>query len=300
MSKQISPKLVVAGAGYVGTALVLRARDLGMEVTAVTRNLERIANFERQGIAAVACTLSDIGDFRDSLPDRVDYVVNLVSSASRSPEGYRESYIEGQQALMDWAISSGARRYVYTSSTSVYGEHGGDWVDEDTPLAPASQFGEILVEAERCVEGSVLDSTVLRLGGIYGPERHLLWNQVVHAEGQTLPGYGDIYLNLIHREDIVGAILAVLSRERLPRARYNAVDGRPSTRQEIVDWIAVELGRGPLRYDPASAHKDARGSRFSGGRRPNRKIRSSYLSQEVGWTPAIEDFRAGYRQLGLC
>lgn len=291
-------RVAIIGCGYVGTSLAEEAQARGMSVYGLTRNAERIAALKERGVATVEARVHEVG-WEAQMPSSIDAVVYCASSTSRDVEGYRFSYIEGQKRALAWAEESGAKQYIYTSSTSVIGEAEGGWVTETSGPWSDTPFAEVLLEAEQLVLDARVNSTVLRLAGIYGPGRHLLWDRVAGLEGDTLPGYGDIVLNLIHRDDIVGGLLKVIESSKKASKLYNLADNAPATRQEIVDWCAEQLRRVPIRFSPEDAMQDKRGRRYANGRRPSRRISNKAIKEDLGWEPMYPDFRYGYRALGL-
>jgi nucleoside-diphosphate-sugar epimerase len=283
--------LVVFGAGYVGGALVAEALKLGMCVTALTRNAERAQNLRALGAQVVVQDLAS-RDWHDAIP-RQDFVVNCVSSGGGGTEAYRRSYVLGTQSIVEWMRArAGCHTLVYTSSTSVYPQKQGV-VDEDSPTAGATGTAEVLLEAEQLVRKAEVDGVcarafILRLAGIYGPDRHHLLDQL-RAGTSLLPGKGEHKLNLIHRDDIIAAILAVLQSD-VPGQVFNVADDGPASKQEVVAWIADQI------------HAPFHG--FTGepvpGRRvdvPDRVVSNARIKRALGWAPRFADFRAGYRSL---
>ncbi len=110
-------------------------------------------------------------------------------------------------------------------------------------------------------------------------------------------GDGTAWLNLIHLKDIVSALMTLLGSPRLDDAEvFNVVDDRPSRKQEIVDWLATELGMEPIPFDPTlQGRRSSR--RMSPAGLPNRRVRNGRLKRMTGWAPAFRDFRAGYRDI---
>ncbi|MEM7673799.1 MAG: NAD-dependent epimerase/dehydratase family protein, partial [Verrucomicrobiota bacterium] len=150
--------LVILGAGYVGSALAIAARGSGWVVSALTRNQDRIETLERLGIAAIQARTDEPG-WESMMPTEVQGVVYCASSASRSVEGYRASYIDGQERALRWAQAAGVKHYIYTSSTSVYGEAMGEWVDEDSGPWSDTEYARVLLEAEKRVLSSAVRAT---------------------------------------------------------------------------------------------------------------------------------------------
>lgn len=294
------PRLVIFGCGYVGRALAREAILQGWEVWIHSRNRESLSSVgEVPAGRKVAGNLHETG-WHGKLTGRWDAVVNLVSSAGGGIDGYRLSYIEGNRSIRRWAESVDARRFIYSSATSVYPQTDGGWVTEADVPAPESLSanGRILREAElEILESGVFGEAVIaRLAGIYGPGRHLYLNRL--REGaSSIPGDGAGILNLIYLPDIVSALMALLAGPLPgPREVFNVVDDAPSPKQGIVDWLAGELGMATIPFDPdATGSRAAR--RATGAGLPNRRISNAKLKRHLGWSPRYPDFRAGYRDI---
>lgn len=287
---KMQPRLVIFGAGYIGSAVARAAAVRGLAVTALTRNPDRAAELEAAGIRAVVADLVDEA-WLDRIPPGAEAVLNCVSSGGGGLDGYRRSYVDGASRIAAWTRRGHVGTLVYTSSTSVYPQGGGTEVDESAPTEPAGERAAVLLEAERLVVGAAARRVfVLRLAGIYGPGRHLLFDTV--REGGVLPGAGTHRLNLAHRDDIVAAILACFAAPAsVPGGIFNVADDRPASRAVVAAWLADRLGLPPPVFDPAA----------TGGRRraetPDRIIRSDRLKAVLGWRPQFPDFQAGYGSL---
>ncbi len=293
-------RMIIFGCGYVGRALAETVVKRGCEVWIQSRN---VASLEAVGgIAKERRVEGNLHDryWHGRLQGDWDYGVNLVSSAGGGLEGYRTSYLEGNRSIREWAGQRRVGRFLYTSATSVYPQSGGEWVgEEDVPEErQLSSSGAVLRQSELEVQESGVfgEAVIARLAGIYGPGRHLYLNRL--REGaESIPGDGASWLNLIYLHDIVGALVRLLEIPMEARtAVYNVVDDGPSRKQDIVDWLAAELGVPPIPFDPA--RKGARASRrVSGGRLPNRRVSNRRLKEGTGWAPAYPDFRSGYRDI---
>ncbi|MDR0901658.1 MAG: NAD-dependent epimerase/dehydratase family protein [Opitutaceae bacterium] len=316
-------RLVVFGAGYLGGAVAREAAARGMRVTALTRDPAKARDLAAAGVDAVVGELADDAWHERVAGSGADFVLNCVGADGGGLEAYRKSYVDGMRSVAGWAAKkrgassgvagagqSGIGVLVYTSSTSVYPQTGGAVVDEDAPCdarAAGSGGGErafgtgtthdehaaLLLEAERLAlamhaEGAARAVTVLRLAGIYGPGRHRLLDEL-RAGADELPGRGDYFLNLVHRDDAAGAIWAAFSRAAARRI-LNIADDSAATRGEICGWLARQLGRPAPRFSGVAA----------GGRRaalPNRLVASHRAREQLGWRPSYPTFREGFAPL---
>ena len=243
-------RIAIIGCGYVGSALGEAFVEAGHNVVGTTRTPARVASIQSLGIEGVAVDTADTAHLHKLLLSR-DAVV-LCVAAGRKHGDYREVYLGSASSLIEAAKGTPVKRIVYTSSTGVYGQDDGSWVDESSATEPSSENGRILLETERTLlDGAStlggdppVSVTVLRLSGIYGPERDLA------ARIKSLAGEerddGDAYLNLIHLEDVVGAITALL---RVPHhGVLNLSDDGPTTRREFYNRVITEAGLPPIRW----------------------------------------------------
>lgn len=282
--------VVIFGAGYIGGRVASAARQAGARVTALTRNPDRLHELRGIGCAVVEADAAD----REWHPliAPADYVLNCLSSGRRGLVGYQRSYAEAAASILEWGNRLGAESMplVYTSSTSVYPQSGGQAVDETCPVAGGDERSRILIETEEILQQWAGPCTVLRLAGIYGPDRHFLLDQL-QAHPAEVPGRGGHHLNLIHRDDIVQAILLSWAQPHPPQtAIFNVVDEGQATRAEVVTWLAQRMGI-PV---PVFSGQNVAGRRAV---RPDRILLNSKLKTELKWQPRYPTFREGYEAL---
>ncbi len=300
MANVESPSLTILGCGYIGTAVARRALQRGWQVSALTRNAEAAAGLRELGLQRVVEAEIDSDSWHGELDAEQDYVLNCVSSGGNGLEGYRKSYVNGQRSLVQWAGRGRLGTVVYTSATSVYPQSEGEWVDEDTPTQGCSPTGELLLESERVLAEAVAGIGrwfVLRLGGIYGPQRHFMLDRI--RGGDThFSGSPEGYINLIRQEDVVSAVEASFAApEGLANRIYNVIDGSPVTREAFYGWLAEQCGQGEVSFDPEAEGQRDNGRRGSRGRLPNRRVSIDRIREELGWAPRFADFRAGFTEM---
>lgn len=287
--------VMIFGCGYIGTALARACIDAGQRVGALTRNSAKAEQLRALGVSEVVVADLDDRSWHQSLQGDYQAVVNCVSSAGGGLAGYRKSYVDGQRSILDWAQGRGIQAYLYTSSTSVYPQDGGVAVDEAASTAGAPQTGQLILESERLIAAAAAEFGrwyVFRLAGIYGPDRHYILDQIRQSSG-AIPGRGDYTLNLIHRDDVVGAILGALTNTA-PSGVYNVADDGPAHKAELVGWLAEALGQSIPRFDASVVSPRLQ---RRGGRMPDRRILNAKLKAALDWVPQYTDFRAGYRAL---
>jgi len=283
-------RLVVFGCGYIGAEVARQAVARGLTVTALTRNAAKAGLLRAAGIDVVVADLAD-RSWHARIPGSADFVLDSVSSGGGGLEGYRHSYVGGMDSICTWAEQRGAAgTLVYTSSTAVYPQNGGAAVDETAPPG-GEERAEILLAAERRLRDASAARRrwfVLRLAGIYGPDRHHLLTQVKAGE---ISGHGTHRLNLAHRDDIAAAIWACFAAPEAVRDEvFNVADDGAAPKREIADWLASRLGVAAPRFTGEPA----------GGRRavtPDRIIANAKLKSALGWQPRFPTYRAGYENL---
>lgn len=305
-------RLVIFGAGYVGAALARAGVARGLHVTALTRNPATAADLVAAGVETVVADLAGDAWHSRIAPD-ADYVVNCVGSGGGGVEGYRHSYLGGMRSLLDWAGAGRIGPLVYTSSTSVYPQDGGVRVDDDAAVGGGATAG-VLLEAEELLrawssavtaaspgaagaQGGGAPPTffgrrafILRLAGIYGPGRHHLLDELRAGAGE-LAGSGGHHLNLIHRDDVVGAICAALTAPAaVAGGTFNVADDGAATRETVAAWLAMRLGRPEPRFTGAPAPGRNRIT-------PDRIIGNAGIRRTLGWAPAFPTFREGYEKI---
>ncbi|MEF8856577.1 MAG: SDR family oxidoreductase [Haloplanus sp.] len=229
-------RVAILGCGYVGLELGRQLTAAGHDVIGVRRSDAGLDAIEDAGFDAVRADVTDATSL-SAVPD-VDWLVYAASAGGRGAEAARAVYVDGLRTAVETfdARPSPPDRLVYTSSTGIYGDHGGDWVDESTAPDPATDRQRILLEAERvALEGGSIDGTVVRFGGLYGPDRYRL---DYYLDGPVTEGY----LNSLHRDDAAGVVAHLLETDRARDEVVLAVDDEPVSKWELADWLADECG----------------------------------------------------------
>jgi nucleoside-diphosphate-sugar epimerase len=281
-------RALVIGCGYVGLPLAAELARQGHDVFGVRRGT---AGDDALKAAGVHPLVADITrpETLAALPRDFDWVVNCVASGGGGAGEYRRVYLDGTRHLLQWLAPQPLRAFVYTSSTSVYGQNDGRIVDEKSPTEPDAETARVLVETEglllRAAGESHFPAIVLRVAGIYGPGRGHWFQQFLKNEAR-LEGDGGRMLNMIHRDDVVGAIIAALKQGR-PGEIYNAVDDQPVSQRDFFEWLGKRLGR-PM---PESVPPDA-GNRKRGV--TNKAVSNRKLKAELSYDFVFPDFRTGY------
>lgn len=290
---------LILGCGYLGQRVAARWLAAGDRVWALTRTAANAENLRRMGIDPV---LGDIlqPETLAQLPV-VDTVLWAVGWDRGSGKSQREVYVEGLQNALQQLTKSDEResvsRLIYISSTSVYGQSDGEWIDEATPCAPNQANGQVCLEAENLIRrlasgvGSI-SGTILRLSGIYGPGR-LLSRVAALQAGEPLAGNPDAWLNLVHVDDAAEAVLCAAEAPNSGRL-YLISDDAPLTRQTYYTALAEMVGAPIPRFedDTSPSGRPAKTGRTVG---LNKRCRNTLARQTLPWNLQFPTYREGLR-----
>lgn len=285
--------MLIFGCGYLGHRVAERllrdesavestaqgaensAQGTAPTVYAVTRATDRAEQFQQQGLSPIVADTTDRTTL-DRLP-AAETVLVAVGFDRHSGKSIHQTYVDGLGNILD-SISPDTQRVIYISSTGVYGDGNGTEIDEDSPCYPVRDGGQACLDAEKLLEAHPRgeNAVVLRLAGIYGPDRIPRSVQLVNQE--PLPVDPDTYLNLIHVDDAVSAVLAAA---RLPGAnslrRYCISDGHPIRRGDYFSELARQLGTPPPEYAAPGETKKQRGA-------GNKRISNARMRAELDFT----------------
>ena len=287
----MSERVAILGCGYVGLELG-RQLQADHDVVGVRRSTAGLDAIEAAGFDAVEADVTD-DDSLSAVPD-VDWLVFAASSGGRGAEAARKVYVDGLETAVDhfWSREDAPDRLVYTSSTGVYGDHDGDWVDEETPLDPQTEKTEVLAEAERVARERPAEygghGAVARFAGLYGPERYRLER---YLEGPVTAGY----LNMVHRDDAAGAVRFMLE-ENCRDEVVLVVDDEPVEKWAFADWLAEQCEVPfPPKQTTEERLDDPELSATAKRRIQTSKRCSNQRLRELGYESAYPTFRVGYR-----
>lgn len=240
--------VAVIGCGYLGSKVALQFKKRKVHVTATTRNAARLEEIIQ--VAQKGELIPFNPDEKDFLPIVAANDLILISIAAGSIENYDSAYRITAQIFRQIARKIGPKRLIYTSSTSVYGDHHGKWVDETSDLLANTEQGKILIETESTylsLEEYGWNVGVVRLAEIYGPKREIS-KKVASMEGRPLPGTGHQYTNMVHVDDCVGAILYLVDH-RL-NGVYNVADEDHPLRKDFYETVAKKHHLSIPDWDP--------------------------------------------------
>ena len=274
----MSERILLAGCGDLGERVAQRLRAHGDEVWALRRQPPARG---MHGIHWLRGDLTDPASLRE-LPAGITRLVYLPAPATRDKAAYRAIFVDGLRHLLDALDRRKLARVLFVSSSAVYGEHDGDWVDEATPSDPPGFNGAVLLEAEQWLAQQSLPATVLRLAGLYGPGRLQLIERL-RAGQLRVPRETPHWANRIHVDDAAAAI-AHLLQLKSPQPLYLGVDDTPMPLDELYDFLAALIDA-PLPAEGAAP------AGVGSKRLRNARLRAS------GWTPQWPDAREGYAAL---
>jgi nucleoside-diphosphate-sugar epimerase len=285
-------RVLIVGSGYVGLPLGAELARRGHHVSGLRRDQSAAEELKTRGVTPLFADITQPEQLA-KLPREFDWVVNCVASGGGSAEEYRQLYVGGMRNLIGWLAPNSrnatAPRFAYTSSTSVYGQNDGSIVNEKSPTEPTAETAGVLLEAEKVLltaaQQKNFPAMILRVAGIYGPDRGYWLNQFLNGEAR-LDGDGARTLNMIHRDDVIGCIIAALERGR-PGEIYNAVDDEPVSQFDFFSWLAATLGKPMPRSAPENSEARKRGV-------TNKRISNQKLKNELGYRFKYPTFREGY------
>lgn len=264
---------LVFGCGYLGRRVAARWHAAGRRVSAVTRR--NAAELRALGLDPVVADVTDPATLT-ALPraGTVLYAVGMDRAAGKS---MRDVYVGGLGNVLS-ALPAGGR-LIYVSSTGVYGQTDGGWVDEASATAPVEESGRVVLEAEALLRERRPDAVILRFAGLYGPDRLLRKQPIIR--GEPLVGDADKWLNLIHVEDGADAVLAT-EAHAAPGATYTIADDGPTPRRAFYTLLAELLHAPPAAFDERPEPGAA-----------NRRVSNRRAKADLGWAPRFPTFRDG-------
>ena len=280
-------RVLIVGCGYVGVSLGAELVRLGHEVFGLRRSAAAATELKHAGIQPLLADITQPATLA-KLPCEFDWVVNCAASGGGGAADYRKIYLEGNRNLIAWLADCPPGKFIYTSSTSVYGQNDGSVVTEKSLAEPDADTAKVLLETEKLLLAASpnFPAVILRVAGIYGPARGHWFKQFLKNEAR-IEGDGARFLNMIHRDDLIGVIIAALKNGR-PGEIYNAADDAPVSQLNFLKWLAAELKR-PM---PASVSTDAEVLRRRGV--TNKRVSNAKLKAELKYEFLFPDFRAGY------
>jgi hypothetical protein len=271
------PHLLIVGCGDIGTRVGLKLAGLGWQVSAVRRHPEHLPD----ALTGYSGDYTVKGGLASITALRPDWCLFTPLPDGRDLPGYQRGFRDSVDRIAVTGVLDRLQRLFYVSSTRVYAEQQGGWVDETSALTESDAQGMAIVEGEaRCA--SLAPTTVIRPAGVYGDSPGMLLQRVASGQRSADPGR---LSNRIHRADLAGLIayLLELGAEggELPDV-INAADDAPTPIGEVEAWLSARLG---VALDVTLGGSDRGGRRVS-----NQRL------HEVGYSLRFPDWRSGYEQ----
>ncbi|MFJ7886242.1 SDR family oxidoreductase [Pseudomonas sp. NPDC096917] len=271
---------LIVGCGDVGGRLATQLLANDWQVYGLRRSIDRLP----AGVIGVAGDL-----FGEACPaqwptGQIDYLVYSTSATDHDEAGYQAAYVEGLKHTLSWLKQHGQqpKRLLFVSSSGVYGQQNGEWVDETSPALATRYSGRIMLEAEQVALRSGIPASVVRLTGIYGPGREWMLGQV--RKGYRVAVDPPLYGNRIHADDAGGLLAFLLEADRQGKPLddcYIGVDNDPAPLAEVVGWLRERLG--VTEWDTEASVRRAGSKRCSNAR-----------AKALGWVPRYPSYREGY------
>lgn len=271
-----APVMFCAGFGYSARALAPLLLARGWRVIGTTRNADKAGAIRELGAEPVVWPPE---------PGALNGVTHLLVSAAPDEDGDATL-----RALGPEIAGAGLQWVGYLSTTGVYGDRDGGWVDEGSELRPATKRGELRVRAEAAWRAAGVPLHIFRLAGIYGPGRGP-FAKLRRGTARRIDKPGQVF-SRIHRDDIAAALLASIDRPN-PGAAYNLCDDEPAPPQDVIGYAAELLGMDPpplTPFDEAEMSPMAASFYAESKRVSNRRIK-----EELGVALAHPTYREGLR-----
>jgi nucleoside-diphosphate-sugar epimerase len=272
--------VLIVGCGDVGIATARLLTDSGYHVVGLRRNTDALPGF----IEPMKADIVDPGSLAPLQNRQFAWVLVTSSAGEFSQQRYHSVYVNGLQNVLASLQRHPLRHLLLASSTSVYHQQDGSWVDESSTTAPSGFAGRCQLQAEALAIASDIPATVVRFAGIYGPGRERLLSRL--REGYIVAADNGNYSNRIHRADCAGILahlVALQQRGERLQSHYLAVDCEPTPLREVCEWLARSMG-----LDPRTMQQDAIPTRGGNKRCSNQRLLHS------GYHFVYPDYKAGF------
>jgi nucleoside-diphosphate-sugar epimerase len=278
---------LIFGCGYLGRHVAKLGRDAGEHINVVTRSNERAVRFRQQGFDAITADVTQ-PETLTNLPGAA-VVLFAVGFDHTSGQTITSVFSGGVRNVLA-ALPEDTGRFIYISTTGVYGDAAGGWIDERTPTDPRREGGRAALAAEQALAAHRLgnNAVILRLAGLYGPGRVPFLDKL--RAGEAIPAIPDGYLNLIHVDDAARVVLAAdqLAPFRDGPRIYCVSDGEPVRRGDYYREVARQIGAPPPQFitpdlaSPRAARAEA-----------DRRVRNARMLEELNVQLMYPDYRTG-------
>lgn len=270
-------RILQIGCGGLGTLIAQAALAQGHDLTIVRRSRKPVTP------GAQALTLDVVRGVGVSALAAVPADILLYCLAPVEGQSYQQTYVEGLRHVLANVSMNSLKHVFFISSTGIYGEHHGEWIDDDTPAIPADAEGQVMLDAERLLDGLTCGHTALRVSGIYGPQRLYLLRLLQNQERWPRQTH---WTNRMHEQDVAAAVVhlyqQVADGKALP-GHCILTDGIPATQHEVLQWLAAQQQLPAPATPPLQPQS-------------GKRIRNRFL-QHTGFKPQFADYQAGYASI---
>ena len=273
-------RILIAGCGDIGTKAGIQLQQSGHEVFGLKRNVSTMPD----QIIPIQADLSRVFS-PELLPTDIDLVIYILAASGFNEQAYRQAYVLGAKHLIN-ALGESAnklKRFIFVSSTSVYAQNSGEWVDEQSPTEPSSFNGQIMLEAEKQIL-QLPGGLIVRFSGIYGPGRNRMLEQI--KSGQIAAEEPVIYSNRIHSEDCARVLGHLVQTDEIIHKIILASDHCPVSLHEFQTWLADQLNIPEPKRDYQIPKRRAGSKRIN-----NKRL------IELGYEFKYPDYQAGYLKI---
>jgi len=271
--------VLIAGCGDLGCRLAKLLLQQGHSVWGLKRRPKQLPN----GVQAVQADLNNpvslIG-----LP-QVDQVVFCPTPGGRDEMLYRQTYVDGLANLLGKVPKTNLSRVIVVSSTAVYGQADGSWVDEHSACEPRAFNGQVLLEMEYLAQQFSQQSCVLRMSGLYSDGQSRLLESIIDATA-SVQREPDYWTNRIHRDD-ASAAMAFICNMNVPESVYVVNDQQPVTQAELLDWLSQQLKQPQLK---TSLVNKGSNKRVNSTRLMNAGFKLKFPGYKEGYAEAIRRY----------
>lgn len=272
-------KVLILGCGDIGQRLAQQLNPDHYQITGIRRNCPP----DTPKIRYLPCDLQDLQALETAIAGGFHIIVMTITPDERSDAGYEQAYVRSCRNLVNALVKLKQHPdlIIFASSTAVYAQDDGSWVDEESLTEPTGFAGRRLLEAEAIIHHSGFTNTLVRFSGIYGPGRNRLIEQVRQRNASASPHY----TNRIHADDCAGFLAHLINHHQQTLAPvYIATDSAPTPMVEVVSWIAGRLGVTEF-LSPAITNE-----------RNNRRLSNARMLAS-GYKLKYESYRHGYGEL---
>ncbi|MAJ86831.1 MAG: hypothetical protein CBD08_002145 [Cellvibrionales bacterium TMED148] len=285
LSDKLPAKILLAGCGDLGIRTAARL-DTGYFCYGLRRESARLPNY----IRPLKADLTNFDQMKDVMEIGFQIIIVTITPDAYNECAYRSAYLASAETLV--RVINESRKppslVVWTSSTSVYGQKSGEWVDELSPVSPQNYNGQILLEAENMIKKLPCSKVVLRFSGIYGPGRHNLLDQVLAGE-ESRRSLSQ-WTNRIHSDDCAGIFCHLMDlhlRGQTLHELYLATDCEPVKQYALRQWLSSNLN---VKLNEAATSTES-GRRYRNERLLGSEFKFLFPSYKQGYCEIIRNFK---------